>query len=87
MPPETTCRELVELVTDYLEGATPPAVTGRVEAHLLRCPDCPAYVEQMRRTVRALGALPRDSISPATKRGLVRLFRRHRLGDHPSSRA
>ena len=47
---DLTCRELVELVTDYLEGTLPPHERARFEAHLGACEACVAYVEQMRAT-------------------------------------
>jgi predicted anti-sigma-YlaC factor YlaD len=46
------CAELVEYVTDFLDGAVDPA---RVRAHLERCEGCQRYVEQMRVTIRLLG--------------------------------
>ena len=48
---DLTCRELVELVTDYLEDALPAHERARFEAHLDECDACAAYVEQMRTTV------------------------------------
>lgn len=78
MVPEPTCQEIVELVTDHLEGATSPAVAVRVGVHLAGCPDCRTHLAQMRRTVRALGALPPEPVSPAAERDLLRLFRRWR---------
>jgi anti-sigma factor RsiW len=54
---EVTCRELVELVTDYLEGALPPRTLSHVEEHLVICDPCAAYVEQMRTTIAWLGEL------------------------------
>jgi hypothetical protein len=53
-----TCRELVELVTDYLEGVLANAVHTTVAEHLRGCAGCTAYVNQMRATVDALGATP-----------------------------
>ena len=47
-----TCRELVELVTDYLEDHLPAHERARFDAHLGECAACRAYVEQMRTTVR-----------------------------------
>jgi anti-sigma factor RsiW len=46
-----SCQELVELVTDYLEGALPPEDVARFEAHVAACPGCEAYLEQMRTTI------------------------------------
>ena len=72
---EITCRELVELVTDYLEGALTADRRELFEEHLLRCEDCATYVDQMRRTQRALGALTEESISPEARDALLRAFR------------
>ena len=53
--PDLACRELVELVTDYLEGALPATERERFEAHLAECEGCDAYVEQVRATIRLAG--------------------------------
>ena len=50
---EMTCKELVEVVTDYLEGGCPSAERARLEAHLAECPYCVEYIEQMRQTIAA----------------------------------
>jgi anti-sigma factor RsiW len=52
-----TCREIVELMTDYLEGALGPAGHARFEQHLAGCEGCQAYLVQLRQTVRVLGGL------------------------------
>jgi anti-sigma factor RsiW len=48
---ELSCQELVELVTDYFEGAMAPEERERFEAHLAECPGCDIYLEQMRATI------------------------------------
>ena len=55
-PGGISCRELVELVTDYLDGALGPETHARVEAHLQGCPYCVDYVEQIRMTARSVAA-------------------------------
>src|SRR5215212_6960126 len=72
---EMTCRELVELVTDYLEGVLPAADRVLLDAHLEDCPYCTDYIAQMRQTVEALGELPADTIDPARHRELLEAFR------------
>jgi anti-sigma factor RsiW len=47
-----TCKELVELVTDYFDGVLPPEVRAEFDEHLALCPGCDFYLEQMRTTVR-----------------------------------
>ena len=72
---ELTCRELVELVTEYLEGAMPSAERMRFEEHVQMCEGCDVYVDQMRETIRLLGTLNEESIPPETERQLRRAFR------------
>jgi anti-sigma factor RsiW len=72
---DLTCHELVELVTEYLEGALSPSEHVRVEAHLRGCGGCRAYLAQMRQTVRALGRLTEEAIPETMKQELLRLFR------------
>ena len=53
---DLSCQELVELVTDYLEGALPPREHARFEAHLTACEGCARHVEQLRTTIAVTGA-------------------------------
>jgi anti-sigma factor RsiW len=73
------CRELVELVTDYLEGQLPAAVRERVDRHLAGCDGCSAYLEQMRVTLRALGSIPEETISDEARETLVVAFGERQL--------
>jgi anti-sigma factor RsiW len=72
---QLSCQELVELVTDYLEGALPEADRIRFEEHISRCDGCTLYLEQMRRTIELLGHLPADAVTPDAERELVVAFR------------
>ncbi len=60
--PGLLCVEVVELVSDYLDGELAPETGRRVEEHLAVCPACRVYVEQVRETVRTLGRLPGDAL-------------------------
>ena len=73
--PEMPCRELVELVTDYLEDRLSPRDRERFEAHLADCDACRAYLEQFRQTVRVLGRLPEESLSADAMERLLAAFR------------
>lgn len=75
---EMTCKELVELVTDYLEGVLAPENRTRFDEHLAACPFCTIYLEQMRQTVKTLGTLPEDTLPPATLGALLEHFRKWR---------
>jgi len=69
------CQEVVELVTDYLEGALDTATRTELEAHLELCPACAEYVRQVRSTLRMVGHVPLDSLSAAAKSELIHAFR------------
>ena len=72
---ELACRELVELVTGYLEQDLSDAERRRFDAHLAECEDCVVYVEQMRHTIRTLGELRPAALTPETRAGLLEAFR------------
>jgi anti-sigma factor RsiW len=72
---QLSCRELVELVTDYLEGTLPADERDRFEEHIAGCSGCNTYLEQMRQTIEALGHLPEDGLTPAAERALLEAFR------------
>jgi anti-sigma factor RsiW len=76
-PPEdlVTCAELVELITDYLEGALAPRELQRFEGHLAICDPCRAYLAQMRETIQALGHLPDERMEPQARDTLLDVFR------------
>jgi anti-sigma factor RsiW len=70
-----SCKELVELVTDYLENALPSEERTRFEEHLGLCDGCVTYVEQIRTTVLTVGALREEEIPPHTRDELLAAFR------------
>jgi anti-sigma factor RsiW len=66
---EITCREMVELITDYLEGTMPARQRRRFERHLSACDGCTTYLEQMRTTVALTSrlrvqAIPEEAVAP-----------------------
>ena len=69
------CREFVELVTDYLEGALPEVERARMDAHLAECDGCSGYLEDMRRLVGSLQEAPEPPPDPETREALLRAFR------------
>lgn len=70
-----TCQELVELVTDYLEDALQSEQRDRFEAHLTVCPGCVEYLQQIRLTITATGAVTADSLEPQVRDALLSAFR------------
>lgn len=68
------CKELVELITEYLEGTLPRRLRKRVEKHLAVCDGCTAYLKQMRFTIQATGRLTEESLSEPMKAELLHAF-------------
>jgi anti-sigma factor RsiW len=64
---QLSCRELVELVTEYLDGSMAPVTRARFEAHLERCFGCTTYLEQMRETVQLAGRLREGDVPDALR--------------------
>ena len=70
-----TCRDLVELVTEYLEGALLPDDVARFEEHLGECEACVDYLGQMRATVASLRRLESSTLPPEARDALLDAFR------------
>jgi anti-sigma factor RsiW len=69
-----SCQELVELVTDYLEGALSPGDLRRFEEHIAVCDACTEYLRQLRETIRLVGSITSDDLTPAAERELLAVF-------------
>jgi anti-sigma factor RsiW len=70
------CKDVVELVNEYLGNTLDAANRVRFEKHLLTCPPCTAYLAQMRTTLAIVGGLDKAPPSTEVQRELVTLFRR-----------
>jgi anti-sigma factor RsiW len=70
-----SCQELVELVTDYLEGVLDERHRRAFDAHLAECDGCTAYVEQLRTTIRITGTITPDDLTPEAEAALLQAFR------------
>jgi anti-sigma factor RsiW len=70
-----SCQELVELVTDYLEGALSDVDRRRFDEHTSGCENCTRYFAQLRQTIRIAGTITTDDLSPEMERELLSAFR------------
>jgi len=77
-----TCKELTELLTDYLEGALPFMQRMSLHLHLMMCKHCRAYVRQMKLTLKTVGKLPAEPIPEEVRRRLLAHYRQ-RTGSRP----
>ena len=73
--PDLVCQQVVELITEYLEGTLSRSDRRRFEAHLRGCPHCTTYLEQMRATIRATGTLRVEDLDPEVQEEFINLFR------------
>ena len=75
-PASVPCQHVVEMVTDYLEGALPPADRRRLEYHLAGCQHCTEYLAQIRETIRLAGRIEPEDLSPEMRSDLTEVYRR-----------
>ena len=73
---DLVCQRVVELVTDYLEGALSRSERRRFEKHLAGCPHCTEYLAQMRATIELTGALTADDLPGPVQDEFIDLYRR-----------
>ena len=78
IPGGISCREVVEIVTDYLDGALSAEDRARMEEHLTACPPCATYVEQIRTTGRLAAAAEADLEQRPDRDALLTAFREFR---------
>jgi anti-sigma factor RsiW len=69
------CKDLVEAVTDYLEGTMAPGERRRFDRHQAGCEGCQEYLDQLRAVIRVVGRPAVDAVPPGTMAGLLRAFR------------
>jgi predicted anti-sigma-YlaC factor YlaD len=77
---DLTCKEVVEIVSDYLEGALSAEDRARFDAHVSACEGCTSYVEQMRETIRLTGMLTEEQVPVEQRERLRRAFRDWKSG-------
>jgi predicted anti-sigma-YlaC factor YlaD len=75
---DIVCQQAVELVTEYLEGSLSRRSRRRFEAHLRACPNCSAYLEQIRITIQLTGTVEPEDLSPEARADISELYQRWR---------
>lgn len=68
------CRELIEVITEYLEGGLTPEDRTRFEEHLEACSACRMYLDQFETVIRTLGQIEEEQLDPELREGLVAAF-------------
>lgn len=75
---DIACRDAVALMADYLDNALPARRRAMLERHLAGCPNCSAYLEQMRKTIAIAGRIRPEDVPDAAMDELLDVFRRYR---------
>jgi anti-sigma factor RsiW len=78
LPGDISCREVVEIVTEYLEGTLDEDRRRRLEVHLQSCDPCVEYIEQVRRTSRLAAEASLDG--RPDRDALLAVFRAYKAG-------
>jgi predicted anti-sigma-YlaC factor YlaD len=72
---ELNCQEIVELVTEYLEGTMDAELRRAFDEHLSKCTGCTNYLKQMEATIRLTGTIQPEALSPQFQAELLAAFR------------
>jgi len=72
---EIACRELLELISGYLDDALPADVRAAVQAHLAGCDGCATVLEEFRSTIAMTGKLTEEKVTPVQRDTLLAAFR------------
>jgi anti-sigma factor RsiW len=62
-----TCRDVIDFLMEYFQGELPPAERALFEEHFAECPDCVAYLDSYRETIRLGKAACCDPADPICK--------------------
>jgi len=73
-----TCHEVIDLLSNYIEGALSPDERRRVDEHLALCDGCETYLEQIRETIRLSGMVAEEQVPEEEKTALLAAFRNWR---------
>jgi anti-sigma factor RsiW len=76
-PHDMVCQELVEVLTEYLDGTLGAHDRARLQAHLAVCDDCQAYLEQFKTTIAITERSGAQELTPELRNNLLRVFRSH----------
>ena len=76
---DISCQEVVEVVTDYLEGKLSPEDVAIFDAHLALCDGCRFYLDQMRTTIAAVGRIEEDDLPAELRDSVLAAFRKRRV--------
>jgi anti-sigma factor RsiW len=68
-----TCKDVIDLLTEFMEGGLPPGEVRSIEDHLALCPACKEFLETLRKTSAAARNLRVDEVPEECHRELLAL--------------
>lgn len=72
------CRDIVELLGEYLDGELDPATAEALKAHLADCQECTAFVNTYRGSVRTTRQLREEQLPPQLRQRLLTFLRQRK---------
>ena len=70
----TACRELLERLSEYLDGELDEAACAEIESHMADCEPCVAFLRSLRHTVAQIGSLPQPRLPEDVKRACAEAY-------------
>lgn len=80
-----SCKQITEIITDYLEGRMGFAERMRFQMHVGLCKHCRAYLRQMKTTVAAVGQLPDEPMPDDVRDAMRKRFAHWHASKAPSA--
>ena len=74
------CLELLERLSEYVDGELEPATRAEIEAHMADCPPCVAFLRSLRHTIGHLSRIPAEELPDELRRACLEAFAKGRGG-------
>jgi putative zinc finger protein len=71
-----TCRQISDLVFDYLNETLAPATKRDFEQHLIICPDCVSFLNTYKKTVAVTGSVKVEQLPPKVRENILAFLRK-----------
>ena len=68
---QKTCKEIGELVSDYLHDNLEAQLRSEFEDHLRICPDCVAFMNTFRKTVSVMRSVRSEDMPDDVRRNIL----------------
>jgi hypothetical protein len=80
---EIECRQIAELLGDYIDGSLPNRLRELIDFHIDGCQPCVAFINTYRGTIAATRSLPDTPMPAEMKKRLLAVLRSERSSHTP----